>query len=163
MRMPFGKTRRILWVLAACGAATLCACRVVNTPPVPLDGPGCAGGLLAEHPDGGFTLRVVNENSATPKVDILVCIDGKTAVHHRFAVGDGHNWHTFVFDLPPGPHTLRARSVKGGAHFEQEFTLGEDRRWALLQYWPPGRGRPDDSAREPGFTLEIEDRPMMFL
>ena len=163
MRMPFGKTRRTLWVLAACAAATLCACRVVNTPPVPLDGPGCAGGLLAEHPDGGFTLHVVNESSATPKVDILVCIDGKTAVHHRFAVGDGHNWHAFVFDLPPGPHTLRARSVKGGAHFEQEFTLGEDRRWALLQYWNPGRGRSADSARAPGFTLEIADRPIMSL
>jgi len=163
MRMPFGKTRRTAWVLLACAAAVLSACRVVNTPPMPLDGPGCAGGLLAEHPDGGFTLHVVNESSATPKVDILVCIDGKTAVHHRFAVGDGHNRHTFVFDLSPGPHTLRARSVKGGAHFEQEFTLGEDRRWALLQYWPPGRGRPADSARAPGFTLEIEDRPMMFL
>ena len=163
MRMPFGETRRTAWVLLACAAAALPACRVVNTPPVPLGGPGCAGGPLAEHPDGRFTLHVVNESSATPKVDILVCIDGKTAVHHRFAVGDGHNRHTFVFDLAPGPHTLRARSVKGGAHFEQEFTLGEDRRWARLQYWPPGRGRPADSARAPGFTLEIEDRPMMFL
>lgn len=154
---------RVALLKAACVVLALSACRAVNAPPVPLGSSVRAGGALTEMPDGNFMLHVVNESRRTPEVDIRVCIDGKTAVNHRFSVGNGHNVHTFVFDLPPGRHTLRAHSSNGQAHLDGEFTLGGERRWACLQYWHPGRSLSADSGGERCFTLEVEDRPRMFL
>ena len=150
-------------VLAVCAVLMLPACRSVKTSPVPLGPSVCADGTMAETPEGNFGLSVWNHCRQTPEVDILVCVDGRTAVNHRFSLGGGHNWHTFVFDLAPGPHVLRAYSTKGQAHLECAFTLDGNKRWASLDYWQSPGGKSGTPPAERRFAFDITDQPMGFL
>lgn len=155
--------RGMAWVLAVCAVLTLPACRAVKTPPVPLGPSVCAGGTVAETPTGNLELSVSNQSRQTPEVDILVCVDGRAAVNHRFSFSGGHNWHIFVFDLAPGPHVLRAYSTKGQAHLECAFTLDGNKRWASLNYWHSPDGKSGTPPAERRFTFDITDQPMGFL
>ena len=104
--------------------------------------------------DGNFVLYVSNQSFETPRVDIRIEIDGKTAVDQHFDVGDQHNWVEYRFELPRGRHTLEAVSDTGEAEGSWRFTVSGD-HWAVVDYWY----YEGESKR---FSFHLSDEPIGF-
>lgn len=104
--------------------------------------------------------RAASNRPSTPKtVSLGVTIDGQQVVESEFEVGNQHNWiGFFVEGLPPGEHTVTARS-ETGVDFSGSFTLppGEP-RWLVLDYW---FDRDDPEGRH--FTFTESDHAVMFM
>jgi hypothetical protein len=120
---------------------------------------GCGDPKLApiksalESTNGNFELFVSNQSFATTPIDIRVSIDGTPVVQRYFDVGNQHNWRKFGFSLSPGEHSIMATSVKGKATIETNFSLGNRRCSAILDYWyyPKNDG---DTPRQLSFQFE---------
>jgi hypothetical protein len=107
-------------------------------------------------PPQPFTLYVSNQSFEDPNVQITISIDGVVVVDRNLAVEGQHTWIAFEPDVPPGDHTLTARSSTG-ADLTVEFTTEPGQpRWAVVEYW----WYPEAGPRE--FTFEISDEPMAF-
>jgi hypothetical protein len=82
---------------------------------------------------GNFSLTVSNQSFDIDPVDILVKIDGITAIDDEFLVKQQHNYHHFEFLLKPGTHMIYAESIKGKYKLDKEFTI-EKELWASLDF-----------------------------
>lgn len=143
----------ILFIVPACGAPD-------TDEGAPTPGPSTgtpSPGLL--DPNGNFVLYVSNQSFARPQVDVVVEVDGQRVISEDFEVGDQHNWKRFVLRLPPGRHTLVARSEQGGATLRRSFVMS-GKRWAALDYWyDDGAGGAEEPQR---FTFIVRTKPIAF-
>lgn len=130
-----------------------------TAPPALTVEPRSLGGRLGEPADGEVLLWVSNQSFEDDTVSLTVTIDGQPAVDREFRVENQHNWMGFFLDgLPPGNHTVMARSDTG-VDFEGSFTLpsGEP-RWLVLDYW---FYRDDPEGRH--FTFSEHNQAVMFV
>jgi hypothetical protein len=160
-------------VLVACVAVAACGSGATSSssagsrsehtstsaPATPTDGGRTTDAGIDADPTasrGPFTLYVSNQSFEDPNVQITISIDGVVVVDEHFAVEEQHNWIAFEPDVPPGDHTLTARS-NTGAETTVEFTTESSKpRWAVVEYW----WYPEAGPR--AFTFEISDEPMAF-
>jgi hypothetical protein len=95
--------------------------------------------------------------SGPGRLDIDVDIDGTSVTAgETFPTPDARKKpDSFVVELPPGRHRLRASSRSRKARFEADFEVTRDRHYAQLCYnhYPAESPGPDE-----GFEFEIQDR-----
>jgi hypothetical protein len=133
----------------AIGAVVLAACSDSGSAPT-----GTGIDLRSDPPR--LTLYISNQSYADPDVGITVSIDGEVVVSDRFPVRDQHHVAPFAVGIPPGDHTLTARS-DGGTEHTVELTIPDGApRWAAVLYW----SYPEDDP--PSFTVDISDEPISF-
>lgn len=116
-------------------------------------------GRRVDPAEGEVLLWVSNQSFEDDTVSLTVAIDGQPAVDRDFEVENQHNWIGFFLrGLPPGEHTVTARSDTG-VDFEGSFTLPPGKpRWLVLDYW---FDRDDPEGRH--FTLSEHNQAVMFM
>ncbi len=118
--------------------------------------------VLPESENGNFTLYVSNQSYAIDTIDIQIYIDDMLAVNEDFEVKNQHNWKRFRFDLSKEEHVIVAKSTKGAAMLEQEFSITDSAHWAVIDYWyyPDNSGGTDPTPRQ--FSFNIKNSPISF-
>lgn len=108
-----------------------------------------------EDPNGNFHLRIYADSMhyAGVPIDIKVWIDGDLAVNRTFSSRRGHYDDQFRFNLPPGTHEIRAKTVKGNAEIARSFEV-KDRLFGALYFSPKQKGLP------PEFSFRVSPEPI---
>ncbi|MDZ4860657.1 MAG: hypothetical protein SGI88_16900 [Candidatus Hydrogenedentes bacterium] len=121
---------------------------------------GCAGMGMSDpapfdDPNGNFHLRVYVDSMhyAGVPVDIKVWIDGDLALNRNFSSRRGHYNDQFRFNLPPGTHEIKAKTIKGNTEIARTFEV-KDRLFGALYFSPKQRGLP------PEFSFSVSPEPI---
>ncbi len=124
---------------------------------------GCEDDILSEAEEGNFILYVSNQSFDNERIDIKVYIDGLLAVDEIFYVEDQHNWKQYQFNLSEGIHTIKVKSKKGDATYNQAFVIADGQQWGVLDYWTKKKGSRLQKWLAEYFTFKIYAEPVYFM
>ncbi len=108
-----------------------------------------------EDPNGNFQLRIYADQMhfAGAPLDIKVWIDGDLALNRNFSSQRGHYDDRFRFNLPPGTHEIRAKTIKGNSEIARTFEI-KGTLFGALYFSPKQKGLP------PEFSFSVSNEPI---
>ncbi|MBM3290151.1 MAG: hypothetical protein FJY92_08380 [Candidatus Hydrogenedentes bacterium] len=108
-----------------------------------------------QDPNGNFHLRIYADQMHFDGVplDIKVYIDGDLAVDRTFSSQRGTYDDRFRFNLPPGTHEIRAKSMKARAEIARTFEI-KGTLFGTLYFSPKQKGLP------PEFSFRVSNEPI---
>lgn len=108
-----------------------------------------------EDPNGNFHLRVYVDQMGFDGVplDVKVWIDGDLAMNRSFSSQRGQHDDRFRFNLPPGTHEIRAKTIKGNAEIARTFEI-KDTLFGALYFSPKQKGLPSE------FSFSVSNQPI---
>jgi hypothetical protein len=114
---------------------------------------------VTSEPDANFHPHVSNQSFAESTLDIIVTIDGKTAVADYLKVMNRHHWELYSIRLSKGKHVLHAEAREGAVLLDTSFEVSKE-HWAILSYW--GRGGKKNGKLD-GLKFDVLDKPPLFV
>ena len=107
-----------------------------------------------EDPNGNFHLRIYADSMHfSVPTDIKVWVDGDLAVDRTFSSRRGAYDDRFRFNLPPGTHEIRAKSIKGNSEIARTFEV-KGTLFGALYFSPKQKGLP------PEFSFAVSNEPI---
>ena len=108
-----------------------------------------------QDPNGNFQLRIYADQMHFDGVplDIKVWIDGDLAVTRNFSSQRGTYDDRFRFNLPPGNHELKAKSVKANTEKSWSFEI-KGTLFGALYFSPKQKDMP------PEFSFRVSNEPI---
>lgn len=137
--------KRLAATMGILGALALAGCaNMPITDPAPF-----------QDPNGNFHLRIYADQMGFDGVplDIKVWVDGDLAVNRTFSSQRGQYDDRFRFNLPPGTHELKAKSVKANTEKSWTFDIS-DTLFGALYFSPKQKGLP------PEFSFRVSNTPI---
>jgi hypothetical protein len=151
---------KTLFLLLAAAAAG-CSGAQPAGPPIP-------GRPITGEPHRGdetLILYLGNESWERPRIDLEIKVDGAAVYRDTLERGKGlveppPGKQEVRLALPPGQHSIQAKTLRGQAYFSTTFTL-TGKEWASLAYWynPDPRGI---GPIPPGFSFTTRAEPIRF-
>lgn len=151
--MPVGGWRRRV-AYGVCGVflVVATACAGQDTGP-----PSANASTVPTIPDAQFgtssplTLVVTNQSFERPAVDLVVTLNGATAVAGEFKVMNQHEFSYYSFDVPAGTHQVTVVGGDRRAEATIEVVGRASPRWLVISYWAE-EIRTERFTSQPGFA-----------
>ena len=126
--MALGQLAIVVLVAAACGSGG-----TTSVPPDANTVPTIADPRFGKN--SPLTIVVTNQSFERPTVELVVTLNGQTAVSGKFKVEGQHDFNFYSFDVPAGSHEITVVGGEQKAQATVDVVGRQEPRWLVISYW----------------------------